>query len=65
MGSRLSSLLSFLGVTSPSCHLVFLLSLRKEVTDLLLQLWTNAVLSQHQAPQSCGVIFYHVQQGLG
>lgn len=64
VGSRLPGSLSFLGVTRPSCHLLLLLPLREEVTDLLLQLRANAVLGQHQTPQSCRVIFYHVQQGL-
>lgn len=64
VGSRLPPSLSFLRVASSSCHLLLLLPLREEVTDLLLQLWADTVLSQHQTPQSCGVIFYHVQQGL-
>lgn len=43
---------------------VVLLAFRQQVTDLLLQLRANGVLSQNQNTQTGGVVLYHVQEHL-
>lgn len=43
---------------------VVLLAFRQQVTDLLLQLWTDGVLGQNQNAQTGRVVLDHVQENL-
>lgn len=51
-------------VEGQGLSVIVFLPFRQQVTDLLLQLWTDVVLCQNQNPQTGWVVLHHVQEDL-